>query len=360
MSVGARATLAYFMGRTALKTARAQEPLTVGFVYVGPKNDGGWTQSHDIGRLHIERALGVKTIYQESVPEGADAERVIRDMVNKGAGLVFTTSYGFLPATVNVAAQFPDVKFVHISGYVPDLPADGNLATLFGWQDEARYVCGRVAGAMSPTGTLGMVAAFPIPEVIRAVNAYALGARKSNPNATVKVVFTNTWHDPQKETNAAEALLDAGVDVMAQYQDSPAVAQAAEKRGVYAVGNDLDMSKGLVEPPHPYDLDGIVTNQLTAPVWVWDKEYERITRSVIDGTFKGENRIAHWADGITGLAPLHADVLARPDVVAMVEAETAAFTSGAQSNFTTFAGKSVTDLLGMNTFVEGVEGELPE
>jgi basic membrane protein A len=361
-----------------LASVRAQDELTVGFVYIGPVTDGGWTQAHEYGRQHVEDMDGVRTIAQENVPENqADAERVMGNMIADGAKLIFATTYGYLPAVLNLATQHPDVRFVHVSGYVPDLDPNGNVMTLFGWQDEARYVAGQVAGGMSKSGKIGMVAAFPIPEVVRAINAFTLGARTTNPEATVRVVWTNTWFDPQKEAAAAAAVLETGVDVIAQYQDSPATAQAAEQRGVYAIGNDLDMSKGKsgdFDGDPYFDLDGVVGNQLTAPVWDWRGAYESIVAQVIDGGFRGENRIDGWADGITGLAPLHADV--PDDLRATVEAEEARFRSGEKSEYTIFAGPlrdqdggervpsggalSDVDLLSIQWFVAGVDGEIPD
>ena len=180
----------------------------VGFVYVAPVGDMGWTWAHDQARQALEKDLGVETTYVENVPEGPDAERVIRDLAQKGYNPIFTTSFGFMDPTINVASEFPDTNFVHISGYKT---AD-NVSTVFGGIEEARYLSGLVAGSMTESNILGYVAAFPIPEVIRGINAFAQGAREVNPDAEVRVVWTNTWFDPQVEREAAEALLDGGAD----------------------------------------------------------------------------------------------------------------------------------------------------
>ena len=200
------------------------------FVYVAPVGDMGWTWAHDQARQMVEKELGVTTTFVENVPEGPDAERVIRDLAQKGFNPIFTTSFGFMDPTINVAEEFPDTTFVHVSGYKT---AD-NVSTVFGGIEEARYLSGLVAGKMTKSNILGYVAAFPIPEVIRGINAFAQGAREANPNAEVRVVWTSTWFDPPKEKEAADALLAQGADVIAQHQDTTEPQKAAKDKGVYS------------------------------------------------------------------------------------------------------------------------------
>ncbi|HEU5015449.1 MAG TPA: BMP family ABC transporter substrate-binding protein, partial [Roseiflexaceae bacterium] len=287
-----------------------------------------------------------------------DAERVIRDFAQKGNKIVVTTSFGYMDPTINVAKDFPDTKFVHISGY----KTAPNVSTAFGKIEEPRYVSGLIAGKMTTSNVLGYVAAFPTPEVIRGINAFTLGVRKSNPKATVKVVWTNTWYDPQKERQAAEALLDDGADVIAQHQDTPGPVQAAEARGKYAVGYDADMSKFAPKAV------------LTSPIWHWGAYYVPMVKQAMDGTWKTEQYWGGWKDGIVDLAPIGPMVPA--DVKANAEAEIAKFKSGDETIFTIFtgpikdqtgaekvpAGTAMTgdELLSMNWFVEGVEGTIPQ
>jgi len=338
------------------------EKTKVAFIYVGPIGDAGWTWAHDQGRLDLENSLGdsVETAYQESVPENpADAERVIRDFAQKGYKVIFTTSFGYMDPTINVAKDFPDTTFIHISGY----KTAENVGTGFGKIEEPRYVSGLIAGKMTKTNKLGYVAAFPIPEVIRGINAFTLGVRKSNPAATVSVVWTSTWFDPQKERQAAESLLDQDIDVIAQHQDTPGPQQAAEERGKYGVGYNADMSKFASKAV------------LTSPIWHWGVYYTDIVKNVQAGTWKSEQYWGGWKDGVVDLAPIGEMVPA--DVKTMAEAEIARFKSGEQDIFTIFtgpindqsgaekvpAGTTLTadDLLSkMTWFVEGVEGTIPQ
>ena len=351
---------------SSLSGARAQdatpasgEPLKVAFVYVGPVGDLGWTYAHDQGRLAIEEAFpNVETVYQENVPENpADAERVIRQFAQDGADIIFTTSFGYMDPTINVAKDFPDTTFIHISGF----KTAENVGTGFGKIEEPRYVSGQIAGAMTKTNQLGYVAAFPIPEVIRGINAFTLGVRSVNPEATVKVVWTNTWFDPQKERAAAEALLDGGADVIAQHQDTAGPQQAAQDRGVYSVGYNADMA--------PLAPEAV----LTSAIWNWGAYYTDVVQQVMDGTWKPEPFWGGWEDGVVMLAPI-ADFVPE-EVRTAAEAEEAKFASGEENIFTIFTGPiadqsgevkvaegqamTAEELLGMNWFVEGVDGEIP-
>lgn len=341
----------------AAASGAAGDATRVAFVYVGPIGDAGWTWAHDQGRLALEQNLpNVETVYQESVPEtAADAERVIREFAQGGAKVVFTTSFGYMDPTINVAKDFPDTVFIHISGYKT---AD-NVGTGFGKIEEPRYVSGLIAGKMTTANKLGYVAAFPIPEVIRGINAFTLGVREVNPEATVKVVWTNTWFDPQKERQAAEALLDDGVDVVAQHQDTTGPMQAAEARGKFGVGYDADMSKFAPKAV------------LTSPIWNWGVFYTDVVNQVQEGTWKSGQYWGGWKDGVVDLAPF--GTMVPDDVKQLADDEIAKFKSGEQDIFTIFTGPindqtgaekvpagtalSAEDLLAnMNWFVEGVEG----
>jgi len=338
----------------------AGDKFNVAFVYVGPVGDVGWTYAHDEGRKAVEQNMpNVATAFQENVPENpADAERVIRDFAQKGYKVIFTTSFGYMDPTINVAQQFPDTKFVHISGY----KTAPNVSTAFGKIEEPRYISGMIAGNMTTSNTLGYVAAFPIPEVIRGINAFTLGVRATNPDAKVRVVWTNTWYDPQKERQAAEALLDGGADVIAQHQDTPGPVQAAEARGKYAVGYNADMSR-FGPKAH-----------LTSPVWNWGIHYTDVVKQAMDGTFETQQYWGGMQDGLVDLAPIGEAVPA--DVKQMAEAEVAKFKSGEETIYTIFtgplkdqsgaekvpAGTAMTDeeLLSINWFVDGVEGTIPQ
>jgi basic membrane protein A len=346
-------------GVAAQDATPAGEPIKVAFVYVGPVGDLGWTYAHDQARLALEEAIpNVETAYQENVPENpADAERVIRQFAQDGYDVIFTTSFGYMDPTINVAQDFPDTTFIHISGFKT---AD-NVGTGFGKIEEPRFVSGQLAGMMTESNQIGYVAAFPIPEVIRGINAFTLGVREVNPEATVRVVWTNTWFDPAKERQAAEALLDGGADVIAQHQDTAGPQQAAEDRGLYGVGYNADMA-----PLAP----GAV---LTSAIWNWAPYYIDIVESVMNGTWESEQYWGGWQDGVVDMAPI-ADFVP-DDIRTAIEEEVARFKSGEETIYTIFTGpiadqtgevrvpegQAMTDeeLLSMNWFVEGVEGEIP-
>ena len=248
------------------------EALKVGFIYVGPVGDAGWTFAHDNGRKHIESKFGdkIKTTFVEKVPEGADAERVIRDLVSQGNKLIFATSFGFGDAMEKVAKDHPDVKFEHATGY----KTSANLRVYEAKFYEDAYMAGVVAGTMTKTNTIGFVGSFPIPEVLRNINAFTLGARSVNPKVTTKVVWVNTWFDPPKESEAAQALINQKADVLLQNTDSTAVLQTAEKNGKYAFGWDSDMS-AFAPKAH---LGSAVVN--------WVPYYEKAVNDVLSGSWK--------------------------------------------------------------------------
>jgi len=274
--------------------AFAKEKIKVGFVYVSPIGDAGWSYQHDQGRKYMEKQLGdkVETQYVENVPEGADAQRVIRQLASGGADLIFTTSFGYMNPTLKVARQFPNVVFEHATGY----KRSKNVGTYMPRLYEGRYLAGMVAGGMTKTNKLGFVAAFPIPEVIRAIDAFTLGARAVNPDVQVNVVWINAWYDPSKARQAAESLMDQGADILTHHTDSHAVVQAAQERGKYAIAYHSDMSK--------YGPDA----QLTAVVHQWDKFYTKMAKEVLNGTWTSRNVWGGIARGMVDIADLNPDV----------------------------------------------------
>ncbi len=327
----------------------------VGFIYVGPTGDHGWTYRHDIGRQSLESELGVETTFVESVPEGADAERVIRQLAVDGHNLIFTTSFGYMNPTNKVAKQFPDVKFEHATGYKRE---SDNVSTYSARFYEGRAVIGTIAGHMSKTGIVGYIASFPIPEVIRGINSFTLAMRKVNPDAVVRVVWVNTWYDPGKEGDAAKALIDQGADIIAQHTDSPAALQVAESRGVYAFGQASDMSQ-FAPTAH---LTSIVNN--------WDPYYIERAKAVKDGTWESVDTWNGIREGMVSFAPYGDAVPA--NVRAAADAVKEGIANGSvhpfDGPFNNQAGEQVIGagehlddgvLLGMNYYVEGVEGDLP-
>jgi len=252
--------------------AEAKETLKAAFIYVGPIGDLGWSWEHDTGRKMLEAEFGdkVKTAYIESVPEGPDAARVIRQYAQQGYKVIFATSFGYMDPMLEVARDFPGVYFEHCSGF----KTAQNMSTYFGRMYQPRYLSGIVAGKMTQTNIIGYVAAFPIPEVIRGINAFTLGVRSVNPKAQVRVVWTSTWFDPVKEREAAVALLDAGADMISQHQDTTEPQKAAKERGLMSIGYDSDM-RGFVG-------DSV----LVSPVWNWGSYYVNTIKAILNGTWK--------------------------------------------------------------------------
>ncbi|WP_371925161.1 BMP family ABC transporter substrate-binding protein [Desulfobulbus alkaliphilus] len=265
----------------------AEKELMVGFVYVSPVGDAGWSHAHDQGRLALEEMPGVKTAFVEAVAEGPDAERVIQTMARRGYDIIFATSFGYMDPMLKVAGQFPNTVFMHCSGFKT---AD-NMGNYFGRIYQARYLSGMVAGAMTTSNVIGYVAAYPIPEVIRGINAFTLGAQAVNPDVTVRVVWTKTWYDPAMEKEAAKSLLDAGADIIAQHQDSPGPQEAAQQQGVYSIGYNTDMSRFA---PNAH---------LTAPIWNWAPYYQQVVEQVRNGTWTASSDWPGMAEGIVDLAP---------------------------------------------------------
>ncbi|MFO0294705.1 MAG: BMP family ABC transporter substrate-binding protein [Rhodospirillales bacterium] len=221
--------------------AMAQQKMKVGFIYVGPVGDFGWSYQHDAGRKAVVARYGdrVETTFVESVSEGPDAERVIEQLARSGHKLIFTTSFGFMEPTLKVAQRFPNVWFEHATGF----KRAPNLATYDARFYEGRYIIGQIAGRMSKSGTVGYIASFPIPEVVAGINAFMLGAQSVRPDMKIKIVWVNSWYDPGKEADAAKALISQGADVLSQHTDSAAAMQVAQERGVFAFGQASDMIK---------------------------------------------------------------------------------------------------------------------
>jgi len=336
----------------------ADEPLKVAFIYVDPVGDTGWSYQHDLARRELERVLGskVKATYVESVPATADAERVIRQLAVAGNQLIFTTSFGYMEPTLRVAKSFPKVKFEHATGY----KTATNVVTYETRVYEGAYLLGVVAGRTTKSNILGFVGSFPIPEVIRNIDAFTLGARSVNPKTTTKVIWVDTWYDPGKERQAAEALIAQGADVLSQNTDSPAIVQAAEKHGVHAFGWDSDMSK---YGPHA---------QLTANTENWADYYIDEVRKVMAGTWTGGRRTADGLkESMVVLMPLNRSV--PPDVARLFEEKKRAIIEGKLIPFAgplkdnagamklgSEAALTHEQLMALNWYVDGVDGSVPK
>ena len=337
--------------------ATAQEPLKIGFVYVSPIGDAGWTYQHDLARKEMEKALGAKvqTKYVENVPEGADAERVIRELAAGGSKLILTTSFGYMNPTIKVAPQFPNVMFDHATGYKTAKNVGVYNARFY----EGRYLCGIIAGKMTKTNVAGYVAAFPIPEVVQGINAFTQGMRSVNPNAEVKVIWVNSWFDPGREREAANTLMSQGADVVTHHTDSTAVVQAAEEKGKYSFAYHSDMSKYGPK------------TQLTATTHQWGAFYTKTANDAIAGKWKPENIWGGIKDGMIRLAPLNPAV--PKDVADMVAKAQKDIVDGKLHPFQgplkdntgkerVPAGKAMTDdeMQKMDFYVAGVQGSLPK
>ncbi len=341
-------------GGEAAAESSSDEPFKIAYIYVSPVGDLGWTWAHDQGRIAVEEAFGdkVESTFVESVPEGPESERVIRDFAQKGYDLIITTSFGYMDPTITVAQEFPDIQFLHVSGFKT---AD-NVSTIFGRMYQPRYLSGLVAGAATESNTIGYVAAFPIPEVVRGINAFTLGVREVNPEAEVRVVWTNTWFGPPEEKEAADALVSAGADVIAQHQDTTEPQKAAADAGGVSIGYDADMA-------------GVVGDTvLTSPIWNWGVKYNDIVQEVMDGSYESESYWGTMKEGVVDLAPFSDRVSA--DTTALVDEKRELINSGqwdvfcgpitgANGNLIVEEGKCLTDgeMLSMDYFIEGVQGE---
>ncbi|WP_298220323.1 BMP family ABC transporter substrate-binding protein [Halothiobacillus sp.] len=340
-----------------VSAVHADEPLKVGFVYVGPVGDGGWTYAHDQGRLAMQKELGdkVKSTFVENVPESSDAERVIRQLAADGNKLIFTTSFGFMNPTLKVAKAFPNTYFEHATGY--KMAKNVGIYQARSW--EGAYMLGVLAGKMTKSNILGFVGSYPVPEVVRNINAYTLGAQSVNPKIKTKVIWVSSWYDPARERQAAETMIAQGADVLAQNTDSPAVVQTAEEKGVYAFGWDSDMAK--------YGPKA----ELTASTLDWSKYYTMEVKKVLDGTWKPENTLWGIKEGLVVLKPLNPIVPA--DVAELFKEKEKEISEGKLVPFTgpvvNQAGKIVVpagkpmpmdELMSMNFYVKGVEGSIPK
>ena len=349
--------LAAALSVTAGLPAHAADPLKVAFVYVGPVGDAGWTYAHEQGRLALEKSMAgkVKTTYVENVPEGADAERVIRKLAADGNKLIFTTSFGFMNPTEKVAKAYPNVVFEHATGF----NTSKNMGVYETRQYEGTYLQGVIAAKMSKTGTIGFVGSFAVPEVLRNINAYTLGAQSVNPKIKTRVVWINSWYDPAKERQAAETLIAQGADVLTQNTDSPATLQVAQEKGKFAFGWDSDMAR-FAPKAH-----------LTASTNNWGDFYTRTAQAVMAGTWKTGEVRGGLNEGMVKMSPLNAAVPA--DVAKLFEQKKADIIAGKIKPFQgpikdqsgavrVAAGAQMADkeVHGMNFYVQGVEGTIPK
>ena len=352
-----------FSRRLAVATAMAlaatlggaQAADNVGFVYVSPIGDAGWTYQHNLGRLQLEKETGVTTSYVENVAEGADAERVIREMAKRGDKVIFATSFGYMNYMLKVSKQFPKTAFVHATGY----KLGNNMGLVNARFYEGRYLTGVIAGEMTESNVLGYVAAFPIPEVLQGINAFIKGARSVNPDAELRVIWVNSWYDPGKERQAATTLLSQGADVITHHTDSTAVVQAAEEKGKYAFGYHSDMSK---YGPKAH---------LTATTHLWGDYYVRTVREVLAGTWKPTSVWGGYAEGMIKLAPLNPAIPQDlQNRIRDMEGQMAAGTLHAfagpvvdqDGNTIVPAGENMSDdqLNQMNYYLEGVVSKIPK
>ena len=338
--------------------AMAQDKTKVGFVYVGPVGDGGWTYEHDKGRLAVEEHFGdkVETVFVESVPEGPDAERVMTQMALEGADLIFTTSFGYMDPTINVAKKFSNVKFEHATGY----KTAPNVSVYSARFYEGRAVQGHIAGKMTESNTIGYIGSYPIPEVIRGINSAYIHAKKVNPDVEFKIVWAYTWFDPAKEADAAKVLIEQGADVILQHTDSTAPQAAAQEAGnVITFGQASDMSEYAPKPR----VSSIIDN--------WAPYYIARTQAVMDGLWETENTWDGIKEGMVEIGEISDAV--PTDVKAEALAMKATIADGSYHPFTGplkrqdgsdwLAEGEIADdgtLAGMNFYVEGLKGEIPQ
>ncbi|MFY0310501.1 BMP family ABC transporter substrate-binding protein [Leisingera sp. D0M16] len=342
----------------AAGAALAEDKTKVGFVYVGPVGDGGWTYEHDQGRKAVVAEFGdkVETVYVENVAEGPDAERVMTQMALEGADLIFTTSFGYMDPTINVAKKFPNVKFEHATGYKR---AD-NVSTYSARFYEGRAVQGTIAGHMTESNVIGYIGSYPIPEVIRGINSAYIHAKKVNPDVQFKIVWAFTWFDPAKEADAAKVLIEQGADVILQHTDSTAPQAAAQAAGnVYTFGQASDMAEYAPKPR----ISSIIDN--------WAPYYVARTQAVMDGTWESVDTWDGIGAGMVGIGEITDAVPA--EVKAEAEALIAKIADGSYHPFTgplkkqdgsdwLAEGETADDgtLAGMNFYVEGLEGDIPQ
>ena len=320
--------------------ANADEKLKVGFIYVGPVGDHGWTYMHDQGRLLVESELGdkVTTTYIENVKYGPDAERVMRDMAQTGHDIIFATSFGYMESMLKVAKEFPDVKFEHATGY----KTAPNMSVYSSKFYQGRYIQGVIAGHMSKNGKAGYIASFPIPEVIRGINAFWAGATSVNPDFDIDVVWVNTWYDPAKEADAAKVLISQGVDIITQHTDSPAALQIAEMEGILGFGQASDMIQFAPKA------------QLTAIIDDWGPYYVERVQAVLDGTWETSDT---WGGMDTGMVKMAEYTNMPPTLATIAEELQTSITTG---ELDPFGGQFTTgELLGMSEYLPGIDAIKP-
>ena len=342
--------------KTAAAPAAAKEPLKVAFMYVSPANEEGWSTQHDLARRAVEAKFGdkIKVTTVENIPENADADRVLRDLAQQGNKLIFATSFGYMNSVLKVAKEFPDVKFEHATGY-KTAPNVANYSARF---YEARYLAGKLAGAMTKTNVLGYVAAVPIPEVLQGINAYTLGAQSVNPNVEVRVVWTSAWYDPGKESDAAKTLVGQKADVLTHHTDSPAVVAAGEDMKVPVISYNTSMKR--IAP----------TMLLGGVVQSWEEFYTGRINAAMDGTWKSQSIWGGIPEHMVNLVDIRSDApqSVQDDIQAaynkMAAREFSPFTGPIVTNegqTVVEAGKTAPDdvLLNMNWLVKGVVGKVP-
>ena len=342
-----------FAAAVGARPAGSEAAIKAAWIYVGPHNDGGWSQAHDNGRLYVQKKMGaaVKTTFKENVPEGPQVTQVIDSLVRDGNKIIFATSFGYMDAMAAAAKKYPDVYFEHATGY----KTGKNFANYFGAGEDAIYLSGIAAGAATKKGVVGYIVPFPIPEIIRHANAFALGVQLLKPNAKIKLVWTKSWFDPAKEKKAAESLVAAGADVIGQNVDSPAAGQYAQSKGLPWVGYNNDSRKFAP------------TSWLTAAVYDWGPYYLKRVRAAANGTWKTGSYWGKISDGFTDLAPYGPRVSAKTK--ALIAKKRAQIVSGAfyefQGPLYDQSGKlrvpkgkrlSLADILAMDWLVKGVEG----
>ena len=345
-----------FLGLT-IGSANA-DPKKIGFIYIGPPGDHGWTYMHDQGRQYMESQLGdaVSSTYIENVPENADAVRAIRKLAASGHDLIFTTSFNYMDQTLEVAKEFPDVKFEHATGY---MRAD-NVATYGARFYEGRTISGHIAGHLTKTNTIGYIASFPIPEVVRGINAFYLAASKVNPDIKIKIIWAFTWYDPGKEADAAKTLINQGADILVQHTDTFAPCQEAEKAGVLAFGQASNQEEFCPN------------SHLTAIEDIWGPYYAARAKAVVDGTWSSTDTWDGMDKGMVVMSPYNAKLMPS-DLIQEAVAMEIALKDGSMHSFEgpiyNQAGElmvpegGVADdgmLLGMNWYVQGIDGELPQ
>ena len=334
------------------------DPKKVGFIYIGPPGDHGWTYMHDVGRQYMESQLGdaVTSTYIENVPENADAVRAIRKLAASGHDLIFTTSFNYMDQTLEVANEFPDVKFEHATGYM----RAPNVSTYSARFYEGRTISGHIAGKMTKSNIIGYIASFPIPEVVRGINAFYLAASKVNPDIQIKIIWAFTWYDPGKEADAANTLINQGADILVQHTDTFAPCQAAEKAGILAFGQASNQEEFCPN------------SHLTAIEDIWGPYYAQRAKAVVDGTWAEKDTWDGMAEGMVVMSPYNTKLMPTDLIQEAVEMEVAIkdgslhpFTGPIydQSGELRVAEGEVADdfmMATMDWYVQGIDGELPQ